>query len=149
MKPEIPYRNNKMLENQTKSIELKKGSERSFGLVFGTLFLVVALMYFNRNITVFIGTIAVSITFYLFTWLSPGKLRVLNSLWLKFGLVLGSILNPILLGIVFLLTVLPIGLFLRLISKDPLHKSIDRDALTYWEDVSDERSHKDSMFDQF
>ena len=138
-----------MIEKRNKPIEVKIGSDRSFGIVFGTLFFVIALIYFNRNLTVFGFSFGASVIFFIFTWLSPNKLRALNSLWFKFGLVLGSIINPILLGVVFLLTVLPIGILLKSISRDPLSKSINKNASTYWDQVSDKRRRKESMLDQF
>lgn len=138
-----------MFEKPHKQSSVKIGSDRSFGLVFGIVFLLIAAFSLNNNAIIFFSALVLALLFILFAWLCPHKLKPLNRGWFKFGLLLGSIINPILLAIVYLLTVLPIAIALKVILRDPLKKEFDRNALTYWEKPTDKRPRSESMFDQF
>ena len=59
-------------------------------------------------------------------------LTPLNKLWVKFGMILGSIVAPIIMGVVFFLVVTPIGLVMRIMGKDLLNKKYDKKKKTYW-----------------
>jgi hypothetical protein len=62
----------------------------------------------------------------------PALLTPMNRLWTKFGLLLSKIMNPLVLGILFYATVVPIGLLMRATGKDPLRLKFDRAAPSYW-----------------
>jgi hypothetical protein len=59
-------------------------------------------------------------------------LTPLNKLWFKFGMILGAIIAPIVMGVVFFLVITPIGLFMKIIGKDLLKKRYDKKTATYW-----------------
>ena len=59
-------------------------------------------------------------------------LTPLNKLWFKFGMILGAIVAPVVMGVVFFLVITPIGLFMKIIGKDLLKKKYDKKKNTYW-----------------
>ena len=56
----------------------------------------------------------------------------LNKLWFKFGMILGAIISPIVMGVVFFLVITPIGIIMRIMGKDLLKKRYDKKKATYW-----------------
>jgi hypothetical protein len=81
--------------------------------------------------------------------LRPSLLSGLNAIWLKFGLVLHRIISPIVMAVLFYGTIVPIGLLMRLVGKDPLRLKLDREAESYWLARSDARSPSEAMRQQF
>lgn len=107
-------------------------SNRSFGLVFMAFFLIVALWPLFSGGGVRIWSFWVSGVFAALALLLPAPLAPLNRLWFKLGLLLGRIVSPIAIGIVFFVVVTPMGILMRLAGKDLLRLRLDRGASTYW-----------------
>jgi hypothetical protein len=63
---------------------------------------------------------------------APARLAPLNRAWTRLGLILFKVVNPVVLGLIYLTTVVPIGLFMRLLGRDLLSLKIDRQAASYW-----------------
>jgi hypothetical protein len=82
-------------------------------------------------------------------FLAPKLLAPLNTLWFKFGMLLSKIMSPIVMGILFFVTVTPTGLFMRARGKDLLRQKLDPDAETYWIEVDPEQAALTSMKKQF
>ncbi|MHC4295235.1 MAG: SxtJ family membrane protein, partial [Planctomycetota bacterium] len=80
---------------------------------------------------------------------APTRLAPLNRAWTALSLILFRIVNPLVLGIMFFLVVLPIGLLMRLFGKDPLRLMFDREAPTYWIDKEPLGPAKETMRNQF
>ncbi|MEM8650899.1 MAG: SxtJ family membrane protein [Pseudomonadota bacterium] len=113
--------------------EVRMGSERSFGLVFSFVFFVIALWPFVfGHGALRIWAIAVALVFLAIALTAPRYLAGLNRIWFKFGLLLGKIVTPIVMGLIFVLTVIPIGYLRRLKHPDPLNQNFDPEADTYW-----------------
>ena len=113
--------------------EIVQGSsDRAFGLVFCGVFVVVALWPLMSARPFRTWALCVAAAFLLASLLRPSLLAPLNRLWLGLGLLLQRITNPIVLGVLFFGTVLPIGLLMRLAGKNPLRLGFDRDAQSYW-----------------
>ena len=112
--------------------KIKISSNRSFGLVFFVVFLIVALWPLKSGEDIRIWSLALSIIFFSLGILNSKLLTPLNKLWFKFGIFLGFIVSPIVMGIVYFLVVTPIGLFMRLLGKDLLKTSKVKSASTYW-----------------
>jgi hypothetical protein len=113
-------------------IEVKRGSERSFGVVFAIVFLLLAFWPLlsggkPRLIPLFIALVLLLIAF-----AAPKLLALPNKLWFKLGMLLGAIIAPIVMGLVYVTTVLPTGLWVRLMGKDPLRTKLDPAASSYW-----------------
>lgn len=131
--------------------ELKLPSERSFGLVFTAAFALFALWwYFRRdNEIAAMLSLAVAAGFLTAAFVVPRILRPLNILWMKFGLLLSRIVNPLVMGLLFFLVFLPIGIVLRLSGKDPLRLRRDPQAASYWIPKSEADPQTSSMRNQF
>ena len=113
-------------------IQTEQSSEKSFGIVFSIVFLIVALYPLINSESLRIWALVVSIIFFLLAFLVPKILVLPNKLWFKFGLLIGSIVAPIVMAFVYFVTVLPTGLIMRLLGKDLLKQKLDKNAKSYW-----------------
>ena len=101
-------------------MKVKIGSNRSFGIVFFIVFIVIALWPILNNQDIRIWSLIVSVIFLVLGILNSKLLNPLNILWFKFGLFLGKIISPIIMGVVFFVVVTPIAILLRIFRKDVL-----------------------------
>ena len=113
-------------------VATEKSSEKSFGVVFSIVFLIFALYPLTSSASIHIWALAVSAIFLLFAFLAPSIFILPNRLWFKFGMLLGSIVAPIVMLLVYFFTVLPVGLIMRLLGKDTLKQKLDKSAKSYW-----------------
>lgn len=134
-------------ENFTARVDVKSGSERSFGLVFAAVFCVVALWPLLGDADIRVWALIVATIFALAALFCPVALKPLNLIWFKFGLLLHKIVNPIIMGLLFYLTIMPMGLIMRLSGKDILNLRIDKSVRTYW--IKRESPAPDSLRNQF
>ena len=136
-------------EDLSRDQQIEGSSDRSFGLVFAGVFLVVAgWPLFYREWPRW-WALVVAVVFALVAIRRPALLRHLNRLWTKLGLLLGKIVSPIALGILFYGVVAPIGVLVRLAGKDPLHLKLDSKADSYWIPRKPPGPPPDSMTNQF
>lgn len=112
--------------------KIKISSNRNFGLVFFIVFLIVSLWPLTYGAQIRIWSITLSLVFLILGLMNSQLLTPLNKLWFKFGMTLGAIVAPLVMGIVFFLVVTPIGLVMRIIGKDLLNKKYDKGKNTYW-----------------
>jgi hypothetical protein len=134
-------------ENYERKEKLKVGSDRNFGLVFAVVFFVISVSPLILSIKGRALFMVLSICFFSAALLNPEKLHRLNLYWAKFGLLLGIIISPIILGVLFFLAFLPTGVVLKLFKKDILSLKIEKSRLSYW--ISSPKSIDSSMRDQF
>ena len=127
-------------------MKAKQSSEKSFGVVFSAVFLIVALYPLTNFQEVHVWAIIVSAIFLLLAFVAPKTLILPNKLWFKFGILLGSIIVPIVMALVYFVTVLPASLIMRLLGKDLLKQKLDKNAKSYWIDRSEPMG---SMKNQF
>jgi len=113
-------------------VSTEQSSEKSFGVVFSIVFLIVALYPLINSAGLRIWALVLSIIFFLLAFLAPKILVLPNKLWFKFGLLIGSIVAPIVMAFVYFVTVLPTGLIMRLLGKDLLKQKLDKNAKSYW-----------------
>ena len=116
----------------TMNSKIKTPSNRSFGLVFFVVFLIVALWPLKYEEDIRLWSLVLSIIFFVLGVLNSKLLTPLNKLWFKFGIFLGAIVSPIVIGIVFFLVVTPIGIFMRFLGKDLLKTIKVKNISTYW-----------------
>ena len=116
----------------TSHIPNEQSSPKSFGVVFSIVFLMVALYPLINSEDIRTWALFLSAIFLLLAFLAPNVLLVPNKLWFKFGMLLGSIIAPIVMALVYFLTVLPTGLIMRLLGKDLLKQKLDKNAKSYW-----------------
>lgn len=126
-------------------MKIKISSNRSFGIVFFLVFLIVCLWPIINGENIRIWSLILSLIFLILGILNSNLLTPLNKIWFKFGIILGNIISPIVMGLVFFLVVTPIGLLLKLFGKDVL--SLKKNKLsTYWKEKS---RYDSSMKNQF
>ena len=111
---------------------IKISSNRNFGLVFFIVFLIVTIWPITYDEPVRIWSAIISLVFLILGLMNSILLTPLNKLWFKFGMILGAIVSPVVMGVVFFLVVTPIGLIMRIIGKDVLNKKFDKKKITYW-----------------
>ena len=117
--------------------DLQLPSNRRFGFFFTFIFAVVAIYLYDPNAifwTLICGL--ASLIFVTFTLVYPVALLPLNKLWMRFGFLLGMIVGPIVLGVVFFGLFTSIAIFMRLIGRDELRLNF-RNKPTYWISRSD------------
>ena len=114
------------------SDKIKIISNRSFGLVFFVVFLIVSLWPLTSVGSIRIWSAIISAVFLILGLINSRLLTPLNVFWFKFGMILGAIISPIVMGIVFFLVVTPTGFILRIMGKDLLNKKYDKEKETYW-----------------
>jgi hypothetical protein len=125
-------------------------SERSFAIVFAVVFLVVAAIRGWRGHADAPYWLVPAAVMLLLGYLWVAPLRPLNRLWWRFGLLLHRLISPIIMALLFFGAVLPVGLLMRLLGKDPLRRKADAAASTYWVDVQPEAAARpERMKDQF
>jgi hypothetical protein len=120
-----------MLETNTQIVNTRS-SPKSFGIVFSIVFLIVALYPLISSEGLHIWALTVSAIFLLLAYVAPKVLSIPNKLWFKFGVLLGSIIAPLVMALVYFVTVLPTGLIMRLLGKDLLKLNLDKNAKSYW-----------------
>jgi hypothetical protein len=107
-------------------------SEKSFGTVFSIVFLIVALYPLVHSKDIRIWAIIISTVLLATAYTIPKALSIPSKLWFKFGMLLGSIIAPIVMALVYFITVLPTGLIMRLLGKDLLKQKLDKNVNSYW-----------------
>jgi len=136
-------------ESLTARHHVRRGSDRSFGLVFAAMLLLVALFPLVHGREPRWWVVVVSLAFFAVAVIQPVLLAPLNRLWFRFGLLLGSVTNPLVMGLVFFLVVTPMAVIMRLRRKDPLRLRLDRNARSYWIERAPPGPAPASMTNQF
>ena len=124
---------------------IKLPSNRNFGIVFFIVFLIIALWPILKQNEIRIWSLIISFIFFVLGLINSKLLTPLNKLWFKFGILLGNIISPIVMGIVFFLVVTPTGLVMRIFRKDIL-KLKKNSSDSYW---INKDSTNSSMRNQF
>lgn len=113
-------------------LEIEIPSNRKFGFFFTFVFtLAAAYFYYSANVKWAYVFIATALIFLLITLLKSDALLPLNKLWMRFGLLLGTIVSPIILGIIFFGLFTPYALVMRIMGRDELRLKLD-DKTTHW-----------------
>ena len=125
--------------------KIKISSNRSFGIVFCALFLIVSLYPLINEEPIRYWSLIVSIIFLILGMLNSNILNPLNKAWFKFGLFLGKIVSPIIMGIVFFAVVTPIALILKIMGKDLLNLKKSK-IKSYWIEKTGPKSKMKNQF---
>ena len=125
--------------------DVKISSNRSFGIVFFVVFLLIALFPLTYSGEIRIWSIIISLTFLTLGLLNSKILTPFNKIWFKFGIFLGKIISPVIMGIIFFLVVTPIGLIMRLLGKDVLNLKYNNKK-TYWIEKNGPKSRMKNQF---
>jgi hypothetical protein len=134
-------------EDFSRAHDAAPASDRSFGLVMATALGLVSLVPLWSGASPHWWLLAMAGAFAAAAAVSPRALRPLNAAWTRLGLLLNRVTNPVLLGAVFYLAVLPTGLFMRATGRDPMRRKRDPEAESYW--IPREPGQTSSMTRQF
>ena len=125
--------------------DIKIGSNRSFGIVFFIVFLIISVYPLINSGELKLWSLIVSIIFLVLGLVNSNILNPLNKLWFKFGIFLGKIISPFVMGIIFFLVVTPIGIFMRLLGKDLLKLRYNKNQ-SYWIEKNGPKSKMKNQF---
>ena len=125
--------------------EIKISSNRSFGIVFFIVFLVIAFYPLTYSGELRVWSVMISLIFLFLGLLNSKILTPLNKLWFKFGIFLSKIISPLIMGIIFFLVVTPIGLLMRLLGKDVLNLKYNNNK-SYWIEKNGPKSKMKNQF---
>ncbi len=120
-------------------------SNKSFGIVFFIVFLLIGLYPFLNNESIRLWSIATSLIFLFLGLINSKILTPLNKLWMSFGILLGKIISPIVMMIIFFLVVTPTGLIIRIFKKDLLNLKFNNNK-SYWIKKTDPKSKMKNQF---
>ena len=125
--------------------DVKISSNRSFGIVFFVVFLLIALYPLTYGGEIRIWSLITSLIFLILGLLNSKILTPLNKIWFKFGVFLGKIVSPLIMGIIFFLVVTPIGFIMRLLGKDLLNLKYNKNK-SYWIEKNGPKSKMKNQF---
>ena len=125
--------------------DIRIGSNRSFGIVFFVVFLIITLYPLLNNENISYWSLLVSLVFLILGLLNSNILTPLNKVWFKFGILLGKVISPIIMGIIFFFVVTPIGLLMRILKKDLLNLKYNNDK-SYWIEKKEPKSKMKNQF---
>ena len=125
--------------------DVKISSNRSFGIVFFIVFLIIALYPLTYNGEIRVWSAITSLIFLLLGLINSKILSPFNKLWFKFGIFLGKIISPLIMGIIFFIVVTPIGLIMRLFGKDVLNLKYNKNH-SYWVEKNGPKSKMKNQF---
>ena len=125
--------------------EIKIGSNRSFGIVFFIVFLLISTYPLLNDNNIRIWSLILSVIFLILGLINSSILTPLNKVWFKFGIFLGKIVSPLVMGIIFFLVVTPIGILMRILNKDILNLKYNNKS-TYWIEKTGPKSKMKNQF---
>ena len=111
-------------------ISIKRKDNITFGILFFILFLIIGLYPLKSEGLIRIWSVVLSLVFLIITIIRPNLFTFINKLWIQFGILLGKIISPIVMGLFFFFVVTPIGILVRIFKKDVM--GLKRGANTYW-----------------
>ncbi len=111
-------------------INIKRKDNITFGILFFILFLIIGLYPLKSEGLIRIWSVVLSLVFLIITIIRPNLFTFINKLWIQFGILLGKIISPIVMGLVFFFVVTPIGILVRIFKKDIM--GLKRGTNTYW-----------------
>ena len=111
-------------------INIKRKDNITFGILFFILFLIIGLYPLKSEGLIRIWSVVLSLVFLIITIIRPNLFTFINKLWIQFGILLGKIISPIVMSLVFFFVVTPIGILVRIFKKDVM--GLKRGANTYW-----------------
>jgi hypothetical protein len=124
--------NDSFHEDLARAEEMQGPSDRSFGIVFAAVFVLIGLRPLLSRQPGRAWALGLGAAFLIAALARPAMLAPLNRFWLRVGLAMERVVSPVVLGILFFLTFAPVGLLMRFLGKNPLQLGFDRDAQSYW-----------------
>ena len=125
--------------------EINRSSNRSFGLVFFVVFILIGIYPLFHQGSLRTWSIIIAVLFLILGLSNSKILTPLNRIWFKFGIFLGKIISPLIMGIIFFLVVTPIGLIMKILGKDLLNLKFNKNK-SYWIKKNDLKSKMKNQF---
>ena len=119
-----------LISGQKQEIKIKKKNNITFGILFFFFFLIIGLYPLKSDEAIRVWSVVLSLVLLIITITKPNLFTFLNKFWIKFGILLGKIISPIVMGLVFFFVVTPIGVLVRVLKKDVM--GLKRGASSYW-----------------
>ena len=126
-------------------MDIKRSSNKSFGIVFFVVFIIIGFWPLIDINTYRLWAIIIAFIFLILGLINSKLLTPLNILWFKFGILLGKIISPLIMGLIFFLVVTPIAVLMRILKKDLLNLKFNNKQ-TYW---IKKNNYKSKMKNQF
>ena len=126
-------------------MEIKRSSNKSFGIVFFIIFVIIGFWPFVSINSYKLWAIVIAFIFLTLGFFNSKLLTPLNILWFKFGIFLGKIISPLVMGLIFFSVVTPIAILMRILKKDLLNLKFN-DHISYW---NEKTNYKSKMKNQF
>ena len=111
-------------------INIKRKDNITFGILFFILFLIIGLYPLKSEGLIRIWSVVLSLVLLIITIIRPNLFTFINKLWIQFGILLGKIISPIVMGLVFFFVVTPIGILVRVLKKDVM--GLKKGVTSYW-----------------
>ena len=127
------------------SNDVETSSNKSFGLVFFIVFLIIAIYPIFKNGDIRIWSLIISFVFLSLGLINSKILTPLNKMWFKLGLLLGKIVSPLIMLFIFFFVVTPIGLLMKILKKDLLNLKFNNDK-SYWIEKNNIKSKMKNQF---
>tara|TARA_B100000427_G_C15270617_1_gene490826 strand:+ start:229 stop:633 length:405 start_codon:yes stop_codon:yes gene_type:complete len=128
------------------NIKIKKSSEKSFGIVFFLFFLILGLLPLIFDKPIKIWLIFASLVILFIAYFFPKILIYPNKIWLKIGEIIGFFTSPIIMLFVYIITILPIGLIIKIFNNDLINQNFDKKLNSYWIKKSNEMESLKKQF---
>ena len=128
-----------------KNNKIQLGSNRSFGIVFFIVFMIVSIYPLLNDNSIRLWSLVIGIVFLILGFINSKLLTPLNIIWMKLGMYLGIIVSPIVMGIIFFLVVTPTSLLMKILKKDLLNLKFNNDK-SYWIKKNEPKSKMNKQF---
>ena len=128
-----------------KNQKIKIGSNRNFGIVFFIVFLIIAIWPLLNSNEINYWSLAISIVFLILGLINSKILTPLNKIWFKFGILLGNVVGPIVMGIIFFLIVTPTSIIMKILGKDLLNLKKNNNN-SYWIEKNNQKSKMKNQY---
>ena len=128
-----------------KNSKIKIGSNKSFGIVFFTVFLIIAIWPLLNGYEIRYWSLIISIVFLFLGILNSKILTPLNKIWFKIGILLGNVISPIVMSIIFFLVVTPTSFIMKILRKDLLNLKKNTKN-SYWIEKRNQNSRMKNQF---
>ena len=119
-----------LILGQKQEIKINKKNNITFGILFFLFFLIIGLYPLKFDEAIRVWSVVLSLVLLIITIIKPNLFTFFNKFWSKFGILLGKIISPIVMGLVFFFVVTPTGILVRILKKDVM--GLKRGASSYW-----------------
>ena len=128
-----------------KNSKIKIGSNKSFGIVFSIVFLIIAIWPLLSDNEIRYWLLIISVVFLILGLIKSKILTPLNKIWFKIGILLGNIVSPVVLGVIFFLVVTPTSIIMKILRKDLLNLKKNNNN-SYWVEKNNQNNRMKNQF---